>query len=264
MPSDARSLLRAAASERARTATLGITDPFASYSGTGGLRCSACNFLPLKHESLWSAHAASKSHRANAARIREEGKRKQEQEHEEQLRQAELQRTKDGKRKAIDSDHDDGTSDSTDKQDGVTTKKSRTQSIQDANGAGSVVDAEWEMFKAQMEVPDASAMDSSSYAADATIEVQPQLRTDDGNADSKDATEDDQKIREEQEAEERTRKEQEEKEEIYARFEEEQRLQDEADERVTALKQRLERIKQARLAKQKSKNKGSNSDSKTQ
>jgi zinc finger protein 830 len=47
----------------------------------------------------------------------------------------------------------------------------------------------------------------------------------------------------------RARLEREEREEILARFEEEQRVQDEADERVNALKIRLERLKQARLNK---------------
>ncbi|GAC93148.1 hypothetical protein PHSY_000711 [Pseudozyma hubeiensis SY62] len=244
MAGDARLLLRTAANERVRAAASGISDPFASYSSSGNLRCSACDYLTIKPESLWGAHVLSKSHRANAARIKQE----------DQLRQAEQQRTKDGKRKAEDADGDaqaDSLATSTDadldqQHSALASKKART----DVSDAAPAVDAEWELFKSQMESteiePDPSTIPSSAGAA---LEAEAQLITNDNAKDGSDGIED--KSPEELAAEERARKEQEEREEIFSRVEEEQRLQDEADQRVTALKERLQRIKQVRLDRQK-------------
>ncbi|SPO27517.1 uncharacterized protein UTRI_10634 [Ustilago trichophora] len=248
MPADARSLLRAAANERAKAGVSGISDRFASYSSSGGLRCSACNYLTIKHESLWGAHVLSKSHRTNVTRIREE-----------ELRQAEIQRTRDGKRKADDADEelDEGgdplnTATGTgngEENAGPESKKARTG----ANGAEEV-DPEWELFKSQMEAtkPDPS-QPREDYSAASALESEAQLIRPGGDARSgQEAQEEvEEKTAEELEAEERARKEQEEREEILSRLEEEQRQQDEADQRVSALKQRLQRIKQARLEKQK-------------
>ncbi|SPO27172.1 uncharacterized protein UTRI_10634_B [Ustilago trichophora] len=248
MPADARSLLRAAANERAKAGASGISDPFASYSSTGGLRCSACSYLTIKHESLWGAHVLSKSHRANVTRIREE-----------ELRQAEIQRTKDGKRKADDADDEleegDGSLSAAtgtghvEEDAGPESKKARME----ANGA-EAIDPEWELFKSQMEATEPESSQSrGDHSAGAALEAEAQLISHDGDAhlDPKAQEEVEEKTAEELEAEERARKEQEEREEILSRLEEEQRQQDEADQRVSALKQRLQRIKQARLEKQK-------------
>lgn len=124
------------------------------------------------------------------------------------------------------------------------------------NDIASSVDPEWELFKAQLEStepgPDPTA---DTNTAGAALEAEAQLISRDGaeleqttRADGDDAEE---LTAEELQAQERARKEQEEREEILSRLEEEQRQQDEADQRVSALKQRLQRIKQARLDKQK-------------
>ncbi|CBQ72596.1 conserved hypothetical protein [Sporisorium reilianum SRZ2] len=253
MSTDARSLLRAAANERAKAGASGIADRFASYSSTGGLRCSACSYVAIKHESLWGAHVLSKSHRANALRIKEE-----------ELRQAEIQRTKDGKRKAEDAapeqdesaDADALGSDADDAVQG--SKRARTDSTNEPQAKSASIDPEWELFKSQMEStePEAGAAESTAGAG-AALEAEAQLISHDeqgsGPAGTDGAAEE--KSAEELEAEERARKEQEEREEILSRMEEEQRQQDEADSRVSALKQRLQRIKQARLDKQKAKSK---------
>lgn len=222
MPADARTLLRAAASERAKSNTSGISDPFASYSSTGGLRCSACNYLTIKHESLWGAHALSKSHRANVTRIREE-----------ELRQAELQRTKEGKRKAVDAGADieehDGPLPSN--ADGGDVKEDAAPESNKAR-TDTAIDPEWELFKSQMEAPEPEPDPSASnYSAGAALEAEAQLISQDDAdlAAAEDGVEE--KSKEKIEAEERARKEQEEREEILSRLEEEQRQQDEADQR---------------------------------
>ncbi|EST04685.1 hypothetical protein PSEUBRA_005961 [Kalmanozyma brasiliensis GHG001] len=252
MPTDARSLLRAAANERAKASATGISDPFASYSSTGGLRCSACKYLTIKHESLWGAHVLSKSHRSNVARIREE-----------ELSQAELQRTKDGKRKAQDApaqdDHREALAASTTNADDRNadaasgSKKARVDTDQENDIAPSV-DPEWELFKAQLESAEpGQGPAAETNSAGAALEAEAQLISNDdaGRNDGTVGNDAEELTIEEVQAQERARKEQEEREEILSRLEEEQRQQDEADQRVSALKQRLQRIKQARLDKQK-------------
>lgn len=228
MPADARTLLKAAANERVKAGGPGITDPFASYSSTGTLRCSACSYLTIKHESLWGSHVLSKSHRGNVARTREE-----------ELRQAEIQRTKDGKRKAADDApfNSRGEKDTSLPSNGVDeldagheSKKAR----KDESSAAAPVDAEWEMFKSQMDSSGAEAgadEPTEDYtAAGAALEAEAQLISQDGaQVQGEEGIEE--KTAEEIEAEERARKEQEEREEILSRMEEEQRQQDEADQR---------------------------------
>lgn len=233
MPADARSLLRVAAAERARSSAGGIADPWASYHPTtGALRCAACGYMVIKHEALWSAHAASKSHRSNAAREKAEREEKE-------RKEAEKKARKEGKRKAV-----DGDADAVEKR--QDTKRARTEE-EGVKGAAALplqsqtnepVDEDWELFRrtvldaeSDSQAPQAAA--APSYA-NATISAEPVLRADasrEGGAHG-DAGEQQQEETQEESAEEkRARLEQEEREEIYARFEEEQRLQDEADER---------------------------------
>lgn len=224
MPSDARSLLKAAAQERRKTAAPGISDPFASYNPiSGALRCSACNYVAIKHESLWAAHIVSKSHRANALRLRQEQTVNEREE--EVPRQAQAQKTKDGKRKAVDDDDPTTVGDAETLAEDITAKKAR-------NAEGPELDSEWELFKRQMEAGEVStAVDDDQYSKQATIEVQAQLHFD-GDAPSAEAGSED--TQEETAAREKVRQEQEEREEILSRYEEEQRLQDEADERYVS------------------------------
>lgn len=193
----------------------------------------------------------SKSHRANVTQIREE-----------ELRRAELQRTKDGKRKASDAapeldESGDADATSPDADDAVPGSKRPRTDLNEASAKSTTIDPDWELFKSQMESTE-TEQDASNQTteAGAALEAEAQLISHDelGSGDAgADAVEE--KSAEELEAEERARKEQEEREEILSRMEEEQRQQDEADSRVSALKQRLQRIKQARLDKQKAKSK---------
>jgi zinc finger protein 830 len=245
MPADARLLLRAAVASSSTSSENGIKDRFASYQPkTKALRCTACDYLIIKHESLWASHAASKSHRNNVATIRREEEEKervrelQREEEEAAMQEKEEQTATGSKRKERGPDEE-------------TTKKAKTIEV---NGQSTTADAEWERF--QREVLNAATtadQPSSSNYANATIEVRPALNSSYGDNDIDEESDEEengplQKVAE-TEAERRVRLDREDREEILARLEEEQRVQDEADERVSALKSRFEKLKQARAAK---------------
>ncbi|KAI0636179.1 hypothetical protein C8Q77DRAFT_1155892 [Trametes polyzona] len=67
---DARALLRAKRQE------VRIDHPLASYNASGQLRCIACG-TAVKHATAWEGHIGSKTHRTNAARLREERAREE-------------------------------------------------------------------------------------------------------------------------------------------------------------------------------------------
>src|SRR5882724_9011632 len=79
---DVRALLKAKREEKR------ISHPFAAYNQSGQLRCTACASV-VKHPSAWNGHLGSKSHRTNAARVKEE-----------RLRETEEAERRRGKRKA--------------------------------------------------------------------------------------------------------------------------------------------------------------------
>lgn len=62
---DARALLKA------RRQEVRISHPFASYSSSGQLRCSTCS-IAVKHATAWEGHLGSKGHRTSVARLREQ------------------------------------------------------------------------------------------------------------------------------------------------------------------------------------------------
>ncbi|EPQ28875.1 uncharacterized protein PFL1_03677 [Pseudozyma flocculosa PF-1] len=256
MSSSTRSLFRAAASERKAAGSSGIQDPFASYNpSTGALRCSACNYLAIKHESLWASHASSKSHRTNAARIKAERERQDE------ALLARQSANHEGKRKA----DDDGYGQPTERGQGTGEGDSKRAKVDTETAAGDAgaedIDPEWEAFQREIAEAEASATQAAdpvqAQYASATIEVEPVIKGRGADAAAAAGTadgeggegQDGQPAEEETEEERRARREQEEREEIYSRYEEEQRIQDEAEERVSALKAKLERLKAARLAK---------------
>ncbi|UZJ54047.1 hypothetical protein CBS101457_003367 [Exobasidium rhododendri] len=252
MPVDSRSLLRAAsaaASSSALSSQEGIKDRFASYHPTTKLlRCLACQYVVVKHESLWASHTASKSHRSNVAQIRiqEEENRERDRQGESKANGQEKATEASGsKRKGIDDEM------------GVEMNSDAAKRFRNDTRIGEV-DTEWEKFQREvLNAPSALRPPPLSTYADATIEVAPELRRGNVNADvdvdadGEEGDEVDEVVvkKRETEVERKTRLEQEEREEILSRFEEEQRVQDEADERVTALRNRLERIKQARSAR---------------
>lgn len=245
---DARALLRATKGAAAGASSAGddsqsrsgkgaIRDRFASYnSKTGALRCAACSYLTIKHDNLWTSHAASKSHRQNVAAILA----KEEKEEEERRRKAEQEELTakssiaGGKRKAADHDGPNGDADASEE-----TKKQKLAATASASvPADPASEAEWEAF--QREILSASNPtgtgtdeDYKKFAA-ATIEAAPVLRRRDGDEEDEDLVEEEQpieKTEEELEEERRQKKEQEEKEEIMERYEEEVRAQQEANDR---------------------------------
>ena len=69
---DARSLLRAKRQE----SEVRVNHPYASYTSTGQLRCSACG-VPIKTAAMWEGHVGSKAHRVAVRNMKalEEAKR---------------------------------------------------------------------------------------------------------------------------------------------------------------------------------------------
>ncbi|KDN43675.1 hypothetical protein K437DRAFT_274836 [Tilletiaria anomala UBC 951] len=263
---DARALLRAtksgigsgaSGSSSHGAAPPAITDRFASYNRkTSALRCSACSYMTIKHENLWMSHAASKSHRSNAAGILAKERQAEEQQAQERRRReeegaaavADSSKTPTGKRKAESQDAPAADAESSSHGDG--SKKQRM--------ADPVIESEWEKFQREV-LGGASAVDSTGsdneykrFAA-ATIEAAAVLRKPTGEYDGDEDKEGVavaspalRKTREEIEDEQRLERQQQEKEEIMQRYEEEVRLQQEGDERVAALRARLARIKESR------------------
>ncbi|KAI0366332.1 hypothetical protein BV20DRAFT_661539 [Pilatotrama ljubarskyi] len=95
---DARALLRAKRQE-AR-----IDHPLASYTSAGQLRCVACGTI-VKHATAWEGHIGSKTHRTNAARLREERAR-------EEQRLAEERESHKRKAMEVDDENEEGDEDS--------------------------------------------------------------------------------------------------------------------------------------------------------
>lgn len=241
MPVDARSLLRAATASSSE----GIKDRFASYHPkTRALRCLACNYLPIKHESLWASHTASKSHRSNVAQVR-----KKEEEQEEKERRTKNEQAESTEEPAATGSKRKGEDDveETDNEEKDPAKRARK------DPGEAQVDSEWERFQREvLNAPTATQQPAFDSYADATIEVAPELIRGINGLEGVDDDEVEEEVEvkvKETDAEKRARLEREEREEILARFEEEQRVQDEADERVSALKDRLQRLRQARNAR---------------
>ncbi len=241
---DARALLRASkasasgagssSSASASTSSAqrqgAITDRFASYSSsTGSLRCSACSYLAIKHDALWSAHAASKSHRANAAAVLA----KEEQEAAERRRKEEAA--------AAAAETEQAASGSGAKRKGEEANSSSKRQKTDAQSSAAddaSLDPEWLAFKREVldkqPANGSGGEDYTKYAA-ATIEAAPVLRgadgEDEGGNAAKAAPSEPELTEEELEEKRRAEQERAEKEEIMERYEEEVRIQQEGDER---------------------------------
>ncbi|WFD02189.1 hypothetical protein MOBT1_000870 [Malassezia obtusa] len=214
---EARSLLRATASQRGPAAA-GITDRWASYHPkTGALRCSACDFAVVKHERLWGAHTASKTHRDNVQAIEA-----REQAHADAAPDEEAQKDDAAdtlKRKEPEA-HEEADA-----------KRTRRETEDEAHPS---LDREWEEFQRTVLQPASTTQHKYDQA---TVSVEPAL--------VRDQTDDEPPV-EESEEERRARLEREEREDILARIDAEQRAQAEADERVTALRARFAQIREAR------------------
>lgn len=215
--SDARSLLRAAASQREQPPAAGIHDRWASYHAkTGTLRCSACNSAVIKHERLWGAHAASKTHRANVHAI--------------EAREARDTAKEGAAPEMVPVDADPAPEAEglkrKEAEDSEETESKRTR--RDAPEAQApAVDKEWEEFQRTVLQTPAPAPAPQKNYEHATISVEPELHHE--------QTQGTGEVVEETEEEKRARLDREAREEILSRIEDEQRAQDEADERYVAI-----------------------------
>ncbi|TBU53080.1 hypothetical protein BD310DRAFT_909722 [Dichomitus squalens] len=282
--SDARALLRAKRQE-AR-----INHPLAAYTSSGQLRCIACD-MNVKHASAWEGHIGSKSHRTNAARLREERARAAQREEEER---------ESLKRKAMEVDEADEDAEDEDAyMSGSDAKKRRVESEvpsaaptaalatagktkraaipadffsdpsmapppveeedeEEEEGAvgpagapaapADALDLEWQQFQQSV----VNAPDYQETYERATVVAEPVLAAEvpQGFPSSTvgGIAEEPEKEEELDEEAKRRKKEQEERELIMDRLMEEEQAQEEADERVSVLKNKLEALKKKREA----------------
>ncbi|KAG6909981.1 hypothetical protein DXG01_013981 [Tephrocybe rancida] len=294
---DVRALLKAKRQEAK------ITHPFAAYTSSGQLRCSACS-APVKHASAWEGHIGSKAHRTNVARLREEERRQQEQAEREAeahaASEAAKQRTVEttnGKRKAEEDDDSDDDRDmevdsndsnakrrrvgpapgsfpadffsdpsrapiispESDDEEAPAESRIQTDGPPPFNEPPTAIDLEYERFQREMLGAAANLHEKREEAYErATIMAEPELAEIDetpGGFPAQDQQMDVDAEKQKQSEEEvaRRQKEQDERELIMDRLLDEERAQEEADQRVTTMKARLEALKQKRGAARKTK-----------
>ena len=266
--SDVRALLKAKRQE-AR-----IQHPYASYTSTGQLRCSACETV-IKQASAWAGHVGSKAHRVNAKKrtsqaadweeetTRSTGKRKV---GEDDSSGDEAHTTSESKKRkvtpenplkpnpehsnAFPSDFFSDPSrapilsvgdDSSDKDEGSPILPATT---------GNPVDSEWQRFQQEMLIPTPTPADQRHDAFKrATVFAEPELLPENVlGLPTREAPDVDSTVAEVpiNEVELKKRKEEDEKELIMDRLLEEERAQEEADAKVVLLKGRLGALKKRR------------------
>lgn len=260
---DARTLLKAKRQE------IRIEHPLASYTSSGQLRCVVCE-TTIKHPSAWDGHLGSKAHRTNAARVREEERRRKELELEEEAKRL--------KRKIPEDDDTDGDVTGAAKKSRVTTTQSSTPGFlppgffsdpsraplpsfgdsDDEDGAVEMpavplkptdrdgdasLDQEWLQFQQSV----VNAPDTIATYDRATITAEPELVSDPSKGIPPHDDAPAQPVAKTDE-EERRWKEQEERELIMDRLVDEERAQEEADMRVTIMKNKLEALRKRREA----------------
>ncbi|KAF7330406.1 hypothetical protein MVEN_02479100 [Mycena venus] len=252
---DVRALLKAKRQE-AR-----ISHPLASYSN-GQLRCVACG--PVKHASAWEGHLGSKLHRTTVARLKEEERLREAQ----RIRQEEEeQAVSNGKRKAEEQASESDTEAKRRKVDDASSafpadffsdpsraplppqsddEGDDSPSAQAAATPATSLDSEWERFQRDV----VNAPDLRETYENATIMAEPELASDTFEGFPPQQTEDapveePNKLDSE---EIRRRKEQDERELIMDRLLDEEQAQEEADMKVTMLKNRMEALMRRRSA----------------
>lgn len=258
--SDVRTLLKAKRQE------IRIDHPLASYTPNGQLRCVVCE-TSIKHPSAWDGHLGSKVHRTNAARIREEERRRKELELEEEANHL--------KRK-VSEDDINGDIKGAVKKPRATAPQSSTSTLpsdffsdpsqapltsfndsddedemgeavavtKPADGGGdSSLDQEWIQFQQSV----INAPDAVATYDHATIFAEPELVSDPSEGfpthdgvHAQPATKVDE--------DERRQKEQEERELIMDRLMDEERAQEEADMKVVIMKNKMEALRKRREA----------------
>ncbi|KAF9024933.1 hypothetical protein BDZ89DRAFT_1017212 [Hymenopellis radicata] len=249
---DVRALLKAKRQE-AR-----VNHPLASYSSSGQLRCSACGTI-VKHGSAWEGHLGSKAHRTTVARLKEEERIREEQ------KAVSL-----GKRKAVeeeDEDEDEEMGEPEPKKakpnaaggfpadffSDPTRAPPPTMDMEDEPGDASppdppqngpaALDDEWARFQSEV----VNAPDFHETYESATVFAEPVMAPEvpEGFPPQEQAEAVEEPVDEE---ELRRRKAQEERELIMDRLMDEERAQEDADMKVTVMKNKLDAIKKRREA----------------
>ncbi|KAK7032969.1 hypothetical protein R3P38DRAFT_2919927 [Favolaschia claudopus] len=254
---DVRALLKAKRQE-AR-----ITHPLASYSQSGQLRCIACG--PVKHASAWEGHLGSKLHRTNVARLKEQERARDAQRLRQEEEEEHASRLANGKRKADEPDSEeeakrrkidnagggfpaDFFSDSS-RAPPPPDSDEEEDEVRPAQAPDATLDSEWERFQRDVvNAPDLQETSVQETYENATVIAEAELVSDpmEGfppqtavapvepeNVDSEEL---------------RRRKEQDERELIMDRLLDEERAQEEADMKVSIMKNRLEAVMRRRNA----------------
>ncbi|KAH9941366.1 hypothetical protein B0H21DRAFT_553811 [Amylocystis lapponica] len=255
--SDVRALLKAKRQE------IRINHPYAFYSSSGQLQCIACG-TTVKHGSSWNGHLGSKAHRMNASRLREQERL---QDLQKEQRPAEKRKAReDGsgepdmetKRQKVDDNSPiytspphaatlpaDFFSDPTQAPPPSDDSDDEAEPTAPAPSIG--VDPEWEKFQQIV----LNAPDTDETYERATVFAEPVLaaQTPQGFPTTQPATDGDlEPLRARDEGEMKKMREQEEKELIMDRLLDEERAQEEADAKVSVLKNKLDVLKRRREA----------------
>ncbi|KAL4066769.1 hypothetical protein V8B97DRAFT_1660054 [Scleroderma yunnanense] len=279
--SDIRTLLKARRQE-AR-----VNHPSAAYSSSGQLRCVVCE-TNIKHATAWEGHLGSKMHRMNATRLRQEAQLREQQEREEETAEAAAALTKrkadegnrvetgsSKKRQRTESGDEGGSgpsqssvkhlpanffsdpsqapshvySDDSDDDKPTSGPPPMDQHVS-ALTTNTALDEEWSRFQdAVINAPDqreaydrATVVAEPELVSDETVGFPSQLHVHDQISGQQDQARDLTSHELEKE------KQQEERELIMDRLIEEERAQEEADMRVSVMKNRLEAIRRKREA----------------
>ncbi|KAN0093083.1 hypothetical protein V8E55_003867 [Tylopilus felleus] len=258
--SDVRSLLKAKRQE------IRVDHPLASYTSNGQLRCSVCD-INIKHPSAWDGHLVSKTHRTNTARVKEEERRRKELELEEEAKRLKRKVPEDDinedigstakKTRVTPAPQPTSTStlppdffsdpsrapfpSSNDSDDEDETSAAAPITEPTHGAADSSLDQEWIQFQQSViNTPDAAATyDRATIFAEPELVSNPSegFPTQDGPPAEPVAKAD---------GDERRRKDQEERELIMDRLIDEERAQEEADMKVTIMKDRLAVLRKKR------------------
>ncbi|KIK25082.1 hypothetical protein PISMIDRAFT_363539 [Pisolithus microcarpus 441] len=275
--SDVRSLLKAKRNE-AR-----IDHPLAAYTSSGQLRCIICA-TSVKHTAAWQGHLGSKAHRVNAARMRGDGVGKQQEQPQdlagEETSQGANWRATDELKRAVELNGASQKRQKTSPEVDIATAKASAflpadffsdlscvpiplpAALHDGekpmppgrvmrpSPVDPALDGEWIRFQNDvLNAPDrreayehATVVSEPQLISDLTEGYQKRSRSDELQAQQSEAG-----LQTDEEAS-RQRKEREERELILDRLDEEERAQEEADMRVSVMRNRLEAIRRKREA----------------
>ncbi|GAA5926684.1 C2H2-type zinc finger protein [Sporobolomyces koalae] len=233
---------------KAKKQSARLTHPHARYSSAGQLSCSLCG-IQLKSEALWGSHLVSKQHRVAA----QAAERQQQQQQTHKRKSRSPSPGPNSKRPRADAGPSLDTASPS-----ITSPPQADRASEGRTPSAPVAVPEEDPSIDEFLPTLSNDTPASSSTAQATISAAPikfefgapKVRTHGEEGDEDVEGEANDVEPEETEDERRDRLEQEEREEMMARLEEEEREQKEADEKVTALKRRLELMRQAKKNKQ--------------